>query len=75
MDQIVYFVVSKPGGVDGRDGSDQGGQVLYASFDKDIAQKHCNAWSRVEPRVIDLVQAKQEALKKLDPLDRLILKI
>jgi hypothetical protein len=75
MDKIVYLVVTKSGGIDGRDSSDPGGQIRYASFDKGRAKINVDAWSTLESRIIDVAEATETALAKLDPIDRLILGI
>jgi hypothetical protein len=72
-DVIVYVVVTNPGGVDGRDPTDKGGVVRFASELKAEAEKKKNEWSKVEPRVINFDEAQAKALAKLDPLDRLVM--
>jgi hypothetical protein len=72
-DRIVYEVVTKPGGVDGRDPDDKGGVVRFAAFTRGAAEEAVDAWSEVRARVVDLKEARREALAKLSPLDRLVL--
>jgi hypothetical protein len=67
-DRIVYCVVTKPGGVDGRDSQDKGGFVKYASYVKSDAEKKVDSWSSVEARVFDPDEIAKKALGKLDAL-------
>jgi hypothetical protein len=72
-DQIVYLCKTKPGGVDGRDSTDNGGKVTFATFDKDQALAINTGWVNVEATVVNVEDAVNEALKKLTPLDKLVL--
>jgi hypothetical protein len=73
MDQIVYTLVSKGGGVDGRDFTDKGGKVLAASFDKKDLEKRNNPWAEIKSEVIDVDAEARVLLNKLTPLELLIL--
>ena len=74
-DKIVYIITSAGGGQDGLDHTDKGGRMLSAFFDREPAEKKIGHDSRyiLTPTVIDVVKARQTAIAKLDPLDRLIL--
>jgi len=74
-DRIVYLVVTEPGGEDGRDPSAKGGDVLLATFDKAQAVTKIGRDSRyrLETKVVDIVEARTKLLRKLSPLDRLLL--
>lgn len=72
-DKIIYKVVSLPGGVDGRDLSDKGGKVLFASFDKHRAESHVDGWSYLKPEILeDYEQKVRKVLDDLDPVTRLL---
>jgi len=73
-DRIVYLVVTEPGGVDGRDASASGG-VIFATFDKGEATSIVgrDSRNRLETKVVDIVEARTKLLRKLSPLDRLLL--
>lgn len=73
-DQIIYKVVSKSGGVDGRDPSEKGGKVLHAFFDRKEAENNLNGWTELKIDVIENVEKyTDELVKKLDPVERLLL--
>lgn len=72
-DRIVYLVITEPGGVDGRDHTAKGGEIVFATFDKGQAMSRKDGWTRVESRVIDVVEARKQLLRKLSALDRLLL--
>lgn len=72
-DQIVYSVVSKGGGVDGMDRSDKGGVVKSISLDKKAMLKELSPWHELQSQIVDFDAAHVEALKKLTPLDKLVL--
>ena len=75
MDKIVYLVKTAPGGVDGMDHTDKGGQLALATFERAAAEKFIGKDCRykLEPTVVDTATAKAAALAKLDKLDRLVL--
>lgn len=73
MDRILYEVVTKPGGIDGKDHTDKGGTVILATFDKQQATDKINGWYTLTSRVINTDTAKAEALSKLTPADKLVL--
>lgn len=71
-DSIMYVVVVQPGGVDGL--SKEPGGPKFASFNKVEAMKHCDAWSKIELRIIENVdKARKQALSSLDPVTRALL--
>lgn len=74
-DRIVYLVKTEPGGEDGRNPADKGGQLMLATFSRSEAEKFIGKDSRyrLAPTVVDVDKAHQTALAKLDKLDRLIL--
>jgi hypothetical protein len=74
-DRIVYLVLSAGGGVDGMDNTDKGGTLVSASFDKAATQGKYGIDCRykIEPQVVDVEVARNEALAKLSQLDRLVL--
>ncbi len=72
-DRIVYLLVTNPGGIDGMDASDKGGRIVDASFEKSDIESALNGWYRLQTCVVDEDASKREALKKLSPVDRLVL--
>ena len=74
-DRIVYTVVSAPGGCDGMDHKARGGKVLLATYNREEALKKIGRDSRyiLEKQVVDIKEAKKEALAKLTKLDTLVL--
>lgn len=72
-DRIAYCVVTNPGGIDGMDRNDKGGVVKFASFNRKEAERKVDGWSHLEPRVITPEAIKNQALEKLDALERLVL--
>lgn len=75
-DRIVYVLVTEPGGVDGRDFEDKGGDVRAASYDKGVLEHYPNRpWCRLEARVVNIEDARRSALHKLDPIDKLVLEL
>lgn len=76
MDKIIYTLVTKGGGVDGRDHTDKGGDVIAASYDKATLQKNKNLpWCELKAEVVDIDAARKAALAKLSPVDKLILEM
>lgn len=74
MDRIVYVLVSTGGGVDGMDHTDKGGQDLEAFFNIESARKSPKFhYARIDKRVVEVEEARKEAIAKLNPVDRLIL--
>ena len=75
QDRIVYSVVTVGGGEDGRDASDKGGHVVFATFDKTAAEKRKGSDSRLKTvmEAVDLTAVKKAAMAKLTPLDCLVL--
>lgn len=69
-DKIVYLLVTIPGGIDGKDFTDQGGKICLASFENNF---HCNPWYKLEKKVVDFTQLRNEILRKLNPLEKLAL--
>lgn len=73
-DQIVYLCGTKAGGIDGRDLTDKGGVVVFATFDKDQAISYSqNGNYSMEPTVVEVESAITNALKKLSAIDKLVL--
>ncbi|MBI6727452.1 hypothetical protein YA0089_27935 [Pseudomonas viridiflava] len=71
---IVYTLISQGGGVDGRDHTAKGGDLVGAYLDEAQAKNAKNApWCKMVPEAVDMAQAKLAALAKLNPLDRLAL--
>jgi len=73
-ERIVYCVVSLPGGIDGRDASDKGGIVIDAFLERAMAEKKVDAWSKVEPRVVDFAAESRKIMQGLSPLQKLVLR-
>ena len=75
QDRIIYLVKTEPGGCDGMDHTDKGGQLVSATFDRAEAEKFIGKDSRyhLEPTVVDMEKAHKGAIAKLNLLDRLIL--
>lgn len=73
-DKIVYMLVTKGGGIDGRDHTDKGGEIIAASFSTAKLQKNKNLhWCNIVPVVIDDEKGKKQAMAKLSPVDKLFL--
>jgi hypothetical protein len=76
MDKIIYTLVSKGGGVDGRDFTDKGGKVIAASYERKDLEKNKNLpWCDIVPQVVDIEKATKSALAKLSPVDKLVLEM
>jgi hypothetical protein len=76
MDKIIYTLITKGGGVDGRDFMDKGGHVIAASYDRKDLEKNKNLpWCDIVPQVVDTDKAKKVALAKLSPIDKLVLEL
>lgn len=73
---IVYLVNHKPGGCDGLDMSDKGG-LTAVFWDRPAAEGFVKRDTRykIVPTVIDVDEAQNEAVGKLDALDKLVLGI
>ena len=72
QDVIVYCGMDH--GIDGRDQ----GRVMYAYLDEWQLQRRIDrdknkAWRTVEKRIVNLVEVKAQALKKLDGIEKLAL--
>lgn len=75
QDRIVYKLISKGGGIDGRDHTDQGGQLRAAFWSKVEAQASSLApWCEVVPEIVNVEAAKRAALAKLNAIDLLVLR-
>lgn len=75
-DRIVYTLVSKGGGVDGKDHTDKGGQITAASFERKALENHEGSiYSTIVPMVVNTKDRLDSVLKKLDPIDLLILSL
>lgn len=74
VDKILYTLVTHSGGMDGRDHNDKGGTIVFATFDREKADKHkSKPYCRLEKEVIDYIERRRQALAKLDQVDRLVL--
>ena len=74
QDRIVYKLISRGGGIDGRDHTDQGGELRAAFWSREEAEKAPNApWCKVEPEVCNVEALRRYALAKLNPIDLLVL--
>jgi hypothetical protein len=76
LDEIVYIVYSKPGGVDGMDHTDKGGTIVRATTEKAAAEKfvgQCHGWYEIKPEVHDLEEVAKATLAKLTKLEHLSL--
>jgi len=72
--RIVYIVWYQAGGIDGR--STEPRSIALATFDEKEAEIKAKAgWceEEVEVRAVDMHDAKNNALRKLSPLDKLAL--
>lgn len=75
-DKIVYTLVNQPGGVDGLDRTAKGGEIVAAFYTRKEAEDYKGKpWCNIVPIVIDDLQAKREAIKKLSPIDKLVLNV
>lgn len=75
-DTIVYTLISRGGGVDGRDPTDEPGRLVGAFLAREEAEKApSRLWCDVVPQVVDMNEAKKAAVAKLDPIDRLALRL
>lgn len=74
MKKIVYLVCASGGGMDGRDPTDKGGPRL-AFFLERNAKRAMGSWDEKELRteIVDVEQARAAALRKLSPVDKLVL--
>lgn len=73
-DQIVYLCGTKAGGIDGRDSTDKGGVIVFATFDKDQAMSYKQTGNyTMEPIVVDIESTVTDALKKLSATEKLAL--
>jgi len=72
-DRIAYCLVTTGGGVDGRDHTDKGGHVRFATFEKGEAARKRDGWVRVEARVVVPAAVAAAAKGKLDPVEHLCL--
>lgn len=74
MDTIIYTLVSKGGGIDGRDHTDKGGNVTRVYATREQAEKGDNLpWNNIVPIVVDLDKVAKEALASLTPVQRFAL--
>ena len=72
MKQIVYIATDH--GIEGKEKE----SIVYASFDEDqLKALHktdkSKAWRTLTERIVDVEQAKKQALSKLNGIDRLVL--
>lgn len=70
-DTIVYLLLSKGGGVDGRDVSDKSGVMRHALLNKKDAQSTCGDFNRIVPTVVVPSEVTGTAFSKLTPSERL----
>lgn len=73
-EKIVYKLISKGGGVDGRDHTDKGGRLVRAFLSRHEAETCSLApWCEIVPEIVNLSAARAAALSKLNAIDRLVL--
>jgi len=73
-DTIVYVTIGNGGGIDGMDRSDKGGDIRYATFYRDIAEKKVDGWSHFgTPLVVVPADVARETLSRLNPAELLCL--
>lgn len=73
-DTIIYTLVSKGGGIDGRDHTDKGGNVTHAFFTREDAEKCPNKpWNDIKPVVVDLKEMAEKVIAGIGPIERLAL--
>ena len=73
-EQIIYKLISKAGGIDGRDHTDKGGQLMRAFLSRHEAEASGMApWCEIVPEVVNMSTARAVALAKLNAIDRLAL--
>lgn len=74
-DRILYTVLTKGGGQDGRDHTDRGGKIMLATFDIDEAKKRVGQDGRfaIQKQIVNEDDVKR-ALAKLDPIELLLVK-
>lgn len=73
-DTIVYKLVSVGGGIDGRDHTDTGGEVVAAFLTRDEAERApCRPWAKVVPEVVDLAAVRVAAMARLTPIEKIAL--
>jgi hypothetical protein len=72
-DIIVYTIVSKPGGADGLDASNEGGGVVKAVVEKHVALDIVKKDTRyeVKPIIVDPDELRKEVLSRLTPVEQL----
>jgi hypothetical protein len=71
-DMIVYVTVANPGGVDGRDAADKGGQIRFASFERSAAESRRNGWVTLDKVVVNPREVAARTLARFNPVVRLI---
>lgn len=75
-DRIVYVLINKPGGIDGSDFNDKGGEMMGAYLERKDAEDNPNAnWCTIKAKVYDLEKIMDDTIRKMNPLQRLALKI
>jgi len=73
-DTVVYVTINNGGGVDGWAPSAKGGGIRFASFDRDVAERKVDGWSRFgEPIVVVPAEVAREKISALDPVTALCL--
>jgi hypothetical protein len=76
MDRIVYVLVTKDGGVDGRDSTAIGGKDVQAFFSEDEAKKSPKfPYCTIRKEIAEVENVRSVGLAKLTPTEILILNI
>jgi hypothetical protein len=74
QEQIVYVIESEPGGIDGKDPSDKGAMIAAMWYrDEAEARFKNDKRYRIRPIIVDVDETCQNALKKLNAVERLCL--
>jgi hypothetical protein len=75
LDERIIYVVETEGDEEGRNTKDYPRQAVFASYLRKDAEARAGSDSRfaIVPRVIEVNAAKKAALKKLDPVDVVVL--
>lgn len=72
--QVLYLLVTKGGGVDGRDHTDKGGDVVGVFAFHETATKSPRApWCEIVPTAVDIDATARQAANRLTPVERFCL--
>lgn len=75
-DKIIYQVISKGGGMDGMDHTDKGGQVQFASFEREEAENKITPWTELKLIAMsgkEITELRKKVLAKLDGTEKLVI--